>query len=190
MSGNPAQIRESCPVQRLCALLTSVREAVNLTARYHWMRHRLRSRISPSASDACNVTSRYLSQTNSVRKDLLEQFIAVQENPHILLKPKIHHHAHKSPPLDLMKCQFYPVHSPTFYFAQFHFNISVLLVPPSGLFLRFYNQNVAWISYVHHASCMYRLSHPSWFNQSNISWRVFYYVNEFVQESWPYLQHS
>jgi len=79
-----------------------------------------------------------------------------------LYNPKVHHHAHKGPPLIPILTQMHPVHTFTPYFHHIHSNIVLISTPRSSkwsLTIRSSDINIIYISHISHTCYMPRTSH-------------------------------
>jgi hypothetical protein len=103
------------------------------------------------------------------------QSLTSQETPRLLPNSwTIHYHVHKSPPLVPILSQTNPIHNPTTYSFNIHFNNIFPPTPRSfewSLPFRFTNQNCVCISHSSRACYISHPSHPPWFDHPNDIWR-------------------
>lgn len=95
------------------------------------------------------------------------------EIPSILWNQKVHHHVHKSPPHFLALSQIVPVHVPSSYFLETHFNILIPSMPGSSQVFSFPYMKPVFTSCFLHVYYMSGLSHSTWimFGEQYKLWR-------------------
>jgi hypothetical protein len=99
---------------------------------------------------------------------------ASQKTHQVLWNPKVYYHVHKSLPLVPILSQILPVHTSPIYFSMIHSNIFLSLSRSSKWSLPFgsSNKNFTCIFHLSHACHMPCISHPPWFDHSNIFWSL------------------